>query len=111
VLFQPLTDGVDEIDVLTGRLVNRVQLPLQLPTVYDSLVVDGTDDVVVAITNTGVAAIDLTAQLPAPAVRRPAKNAATLRALAARMPTPSDAGTALLSNRPRLKRSINQASK
>ena len=111
VLFQPLTDGLDVTDVLTGRLVNRVQLPFQLPTVYDSLVVDGTDDVVVAITTTGVAAIDLTAQVPTPAVRKPAKNAVTLRALAAEMPVPSKAGTALLSDRPRLKRSKNQASK
>jgi len=31
VLFQPLTNGIDVVDVHTGRLVNRVQLPLQLP--------------------------------------------------------------------------------
>jgi WD40 repeat protein len=76
LLFQPLTNGIDVVDVQTGRLVNRVQLSVQLPTVYDSLVVDGTDDIVVAITTTGVAAIDLTSEAPTPTGRKRINTAA-----------------------------------
>ena len=64
VFFQPLTDGIDLVDVQTGRLVNRVQLPIQLPTVYDSLVMDGADDVVAIITGNGVSTLDLSSEFP-----------------------------------------------
>jgi hypothetical protein len=69
VFFQPLTNGIDVIDTQTGRLVNRVQFALQLPTVYDALVVDGRDDVVAIITTNGVVTIDLTSVAPSSAVR------------------------------------------
>jgi|HubBroStandDraft_1064217.scaffolds.fasta_scaffold01336_4 WD40 repeat protein len=110
VLFQPLTNGIDVVDVQTGRLVNRIQLSVQLPTVHDSLVVDGTDDIVVAITTTGVAAIDLTSETPTSAARERVGRAAVL-------PGPSVQSGAhaaprvpsqLILDRPRLKQSKTQ---
>ena len=59
LMFQPLGDGIDVMGVATGRLVYRVELPAQLASVYDNLVMDGTDDTVAAITTNGVALIDL----------------------------------------------------
>lgn len=113
VLFQPLTDGIDVIDVHTGRLVNRVQLPLQLAGVYDSLVVDGADDVVLAITTTGVAAIDLTSQVPMPAVRERTKSVPASRSADAGslVPAGSKARGVLYSHRPRLKQSERRSFK
>ena len=106
VFLQPLTDGIDVIDVNTGRLVNRVQLSLQLPTVYDSLVVDGTDDVVVAITTTGVATIDLTSAAATPATQIRVNGAPALARPTARNAPHAAPGVrhALISDRPQLKR-------
>ncbi len=106
VFFQPLTDGIDLVDVQTGRLVNRVQLPIQLPTVYDSLVMDGADDVVAIITGNGVSTLDLSSEFPAAAVRqRRAGEAPALSRPAARISRHAATPTAvtLTSDRPHLK--------
>jgi hypothetical protein len=58
-MFQPLGDGIDVLDVATGRLVYRVELPTQLASIYDNLVVDGTDNTVAAITSSGVSFVEL----------------------------------------------------
>jgi hypothetical protein len=61
VLFQPLTNGIDVIDTQTGRLLYRVQVPVQVADTYDALVVDGNDYTLAAITSGGVAFFDLSA--------------------------------------------------
>ena len=113
LLFQPLTNGIDVVDVQSGRLVNRVQLSVQLPTVHDSLVVDGTDDIVVAITTTGVAAIDLTLEAPTPSVRKRINTAAALSGPSAQHATHAAprVRSELTSDRPQLKRSKIEALK
>jgi len=58
-MFQPLGDGIDVLDVTTGRLVYRVELPTQLASIYDNLVVDGSDNTLAAITASGVSVIEL----------------------------------------------------
>ena len=107
LLFQPLTNGIDVVDVQTGRLVNRVQLSVQLPTVHDSLVVDRTDDIVVAITTTGVAAIDLTLEAPTPSLRKRINAAAALSGPSAPHDTHAvpRVRSELTLDRPQLKRS------
>jgi WD40 repeat protein len=104
-LFQPLTSGIAVIDSQTGRLVNNVQLSVQLPAVYDSLVVDGTDDVVVAITTTGVSVVDLTSVSPAsPMDAKAARSSIPARlSISAK---PSNLGNGFLLHRPTLKRSV-----
>jgi DNA-binding beta-propeller fold protein YncE len=108
VLFQPLTDGIDVLDVQTGRLVNRVQLPIQLPSVYDSLVVDGQDALVAAITTSGVVTIDLSSVTPSHADVRHVlsrQEGASRPGGGAGAPQSKLAGTAsILANRPSLKR-------
>jgi hypothetical protein len=64
--FQPLVDGVDVLNGTTGLLQYRVELPLELPTVYDALAVDNTDGLLFAITQTGIAQINVSS-LPASA--------------------------------------------
>ena len=59
VLFQPLTNGIDVIDTTSGRLLYRVQVPVQISDTYDALVVDGTDNKLAAITSGGIAFFDL----------------------------------------------------
>lgn len=59
VMFQPLGDGIDMLDVATGRLVYRVQLSTALASVYDNLVADASDNTVVVITGAGVTVVDL----------------------------------------------------
>lgn len=110
IFFQPLTDGIDVIDVQTGLLVNRVQLSVQLPLVYDSLVVDGTDDILVAITTTGVSVVDLTTETPASAMQvkagqpsRPARTSTSAKS--------SKLDNGLLLHRPTLKRSVETTSR
>lgn len=63
MLFQPTTDGIDILDARLGTLLQRIALPMALSPNYDSLVSDGTDNVLVAITGAngdGIAVIDLT---------------------------------------------------
>jgi hypothetical protein len=59
LIFQPLTDGIDIHDGASGLLRNRVQLPIQLSNVYDAVALDNADDLLFAITSTGIAQIDL----------------------------------------------------
>lgn len=112
VFFQPLANGIDVIDVQTGRLVNRVELPVQLPLVYDSLVVDGQDEVLVAITSTGIATVDLSSAVPAPAVRVKAMNeVSSVPTDNAQAAAQIQAGkvNGLLSLRPQIKRAAQSA--
>lgn len=60
LVFQPLTDGVDVLDGTTGLLRYRVTLPIQLSDVYDSLAIDNTDNLLFAITQNGIAQLNLT---------------------------------------------------
>jgi len=59
ILFQPLTDGIDMISTATGRLEWRIELPINLPAIYDSLVVNGIDNKVLAIGDSSVVIVDL----------------------------------------------------
>jgi hypothetical protein len=59
LIFQPLTDGVDILDGSTGLLKNRVQVPIQLANVYDALALDNADNLLFAITSTGIAEVNL----------------------------------------------------
>jgi hypothetical protein len=67
LLFQPTTNGIDVLDGRFGTLRTRIALPFGLSANYDTLVSDGKDNVLVAITGTGdgIAVIDLTS-LPEP---------------------------------------------
>jgi hypothetical protein len=63
LLFQPSTSGIDVLDGRLGNLLNRIALSVSLSSTYDALVVDGNDNVLVAITGAngdGVAIVDLT---------------------------------------------------
>jgi hypothetical protein len=80
LLFQPLTDGIDVLDSQSGRLLYRIQLPIQISNTYDALVSDGKDDTLVAITNGGIASIDLSS-LPLPQTRHDKTDFASHRAL------------------------------
>ncbi len=60
LMLQPFTNGIDVIDGTTGLLQHRVVLPLQLANGYDALVTDNTDNLVFAITPTGIAQVNLT---------------------------------------------------
>lgn len=70
LLFQPTTTGIDVYDGHIGTLRARISLPVQLSPGFDSLVSDGKDNVLVAITGqqgNGIAIIDLTSLAePAP---------------------------------------------
>lgn len=62
LLFQPSTNGIDVFDGRVGTLRTRIALPFGLSQNYDALVSDGTDNILVAITDAtgdGVAVIDL----------------------------------------------------
>lgn len=76
-------------------------------------VVDGTDDIVVAITTTGVAAIDLTLEAPTPSVRKRISTAAALSGPSAQHATHAAprVRSELTSDRPQLKRSKIEALK
>jgi hypothetical protein len=68
LLFAPLLDGIDVLDGKMGTLRKRIALPFSLSPNFDALVVDGKDNILVAITGQngdGVAVIDLTS-LPEP---------------------------------------------
>ncbi len=59
LVFQPLVDGLDILDGTTGLLQDRVELPLQLPTVFDSFAIDNADGLLFAITQTGIIQINV----------------------------------------------------
>ncbi len=69
LVFQPLTDGIDVHDGASGLLLHRVQFPVQLANVYDALALDNTDNLIFAITSTGIVQIDLHS-LPVAAQRK-----------------------------------------
>jgi hypothetical protein len=64
VMFQPLTDGVDLIARNSGRLLYRVQVPVAVADVYDSLVA-GEPNLIGIITSSGVSFVDVSS-LPIP---------------------------------------------
>jgi DNA-binding beta-propeller fold protein YncE len=62
LLFRPLVDALDVMDGKRATLVTRISLPMQLSPVYDALVSDGKDNVIVCITGQngdGIAILDL----------------------------------------------------
>jgi len=61
LLFSPTTNGIDVYDARLGLLRSRLVLPVGLAGMFDSLVSDGTDNEIVAITGNGdgIAIIDL----------------------------------------------------
>jgi hypothetical protein len=68
LLFQPSTNGVDVLDGNLGNLRNRISLPVPLSPNYDALADDGTDNILIAITGTGIAVVDLTSVPEPPAL-------------------------------------------
>jgi hypothetical protein len=63
MLFQPSTNGIDIFDGRVGNLRTRISFPIALSQNFDSLVSDGVDNILVAITGqtgSGIAVIDLT---------------------------------------------------
>jgi len=63
LLFSPLVNAIDVIGGKQGGLRTRIALPFTLSANYDALVVDGRDNVLIAITGQtgdGIAVIDLT---------------------------------------------------
>jgi IPT/TIG domain len=63
LLFQPSSNGIDILDGRLGNLLQRISLPMALSQNYDALVIDGKDDVLIAITGVngnGIAVVDLT---------------------------------------------------
>ena len=85
LLFQPSTLGIDVIDGRLGTLIKRIALPVPVSQIYDALVGDGKDNVLIAITeqNNAIAVIDLNSIAePAPlpyAGAQPQLDAAPLR--------------------------------
>ena len=69
LIFQPLTDGIDVHDGASGLLLYRVQFPVQFANVYDALALDNTDNLIFAITSSGIVQIDLHS-LPVAALSR-----------------------------------------
>jgi hypothetical protein len=69
VAFQPLTDGIDVHDTATGLLSYRVELPIQIANAYDALAIDNNDGLLFAITENGIAEVNLSS-LPTPAFKR-----------------------------------------
>jgi hypothetical protein len=76
VLYQPLSDGVDVIERNTGRLLDRVQVPVAVADVYDSMFLGQQAGTVGFINASGVTFVDLStlavpssAATPFPAVR------------------------------------------
>jgi hypothetical protein len=62
LLFRPLTDALDVVDGGTGILRTRIALPVILSPIYDALVSDGKDNILIAITGSsgnGIAILDL----------------------------------------------------
>jgi hypothetical protein len=62
LLFRPLTDSLDVVDGGTGILRTRIALPVTLSPIYDALVSDGKDNILIAITGSsgnGIAILDL----------------------------------------------------
>jgi hypothetical protein len=62
LLFQPSIDGMDVLDGRLGNLLQRVALPVAPAQIYDALVSDGKDNVMIVITGNGdgIATVDLT---------------------------------------------------
>ncbi len=70
LMFQPLTDAVDEIDGTTGLLLNRVALPVQVANVYDAMAIDDVDGLLFMITDNGIVQVNVGALPPVPADSR-----------------------------------------
>ena len=65
ILYQPLTDGVDLIERNTGRLLYRVQVPVTVAAVYDSMFLGQSTGTLGFLTASGVTFVDLSS-LPIP---------------------------------------------
>ena len=70
LMFQPLTNAVDEIDGTTGLLLYRVALPVQVANVYDAMAIDDPDGLLFMITENGIVQVNLSALPPVPADSR-----------------------------------------
>jgi DNA-binding beta-propeller fold protein YncE len=68
--FQPLTNGIDVLDGVTGLLQYRVALPIQAADVYDALAIDDKDGLLFVLTANGIAQVNLDALPPSPAESR-----------------------------------------
>jgi hypothetical protein len=66
LMFQPLTNAVDEIDGTTGLLLYRVALPVQVANVYDAMAIDDVDGLLFMITANGIVQVNLSALPPVP---------------------------------------------
>ena len=73
--FQPLTNGIEVLDGVTGLLQYRVALPVQLPNVYDALAIDNKDGLLFVLTSNGIAHVNLGSLPPSPAESRHLKAA------------------------------------
>ena len=68
LLFQPSTSGMDVFDGRLGTLRSRIAMPISFSPIYDALVADGKDNVLVGIVGSlasQIAILDLTS-LPEP---------------------------------------------
>lgn len=69
LLFRPLTNAIDVFDARTGTFRHRIPLSISLSPMYDALVANGKDNVLIAITGAtgnGIAVLDLATLPPAP---------------------------------------------
>jgi hypothetical protein len=76
LLFQPSTYGIDIFDGRVGTLSARIALPFALSQSFDSLVSDGKDNVLIAITGTngtGIAIVDLSSMSEPPPLPYPSE--------------------------------------
>jgi hypothetical protein len=65
--FQPLTNGIDVLDGVTGLLQYRVALPIQAANVYDALAIDDKDGLLFVLTASGIVQVNFGALPPSPA--------------------------------------------
>jgi hypothetical protein len=113
LLFRPLSDGLEVLDARTGVLLTRIALPVTLAPIYDSLVADGHDKILVMITgaqNDDISILDLQS-LPAAPVLSYAAHATVAHANMAWQPgenqahsNPSDhSGISIAARRPQIR--------
>ncbi len=69
LLFRPLTNGIDVFDARTGTFRHRIPLSVTLSPMYDALVANGKNNMLLGITGAtgdGIAVLDLTSLPAAP---------------------------------------------
>lgn len=70
LVFQPLTNGIDVLDGITGLLQYRVTLPIQAANVYDALAIDDNDGLLFVLTPSGIVQVNLSSLPPSLAESR-----------------------------------------